>query len=153
MLPDLPQAQPLVGLPASPKRIRPRDTNDGTMPASISSGILERIKNDDPAGAKLLLDGIDANLSPEARAEWRQKVAWSFYIENDDASAYAVAQTAALGSGPWVAEGWWTAGLAAWRLGDYAAGTYVVRTRVPPALPRPPMVPHHLAQSAAVGSP
>jgi soluble lytic murein transglycosylase len=117
----LPQVQPLASLPASPKRIRPRDTNDGTMPAAVAAQIQARIKNDDPAGAKLLLDGIDAALSPEARAEWRQKVAWSFYIENDDASAYAVAQTAAEGTGPWVAEGWWSAGLAAWRLGDFAA--------------------------------
>lgn len=119
--PSLPQPQAIASLPTSPKRIRPRDTNDGTMPASISAQILARIKGDDPAGAKVLLDGIDATLSPEARAEWRQKVAWSFYIENDDASAYAVAQTAAEGAGPWVAEGWWSAGLAAWRLGDFAA--------------------------------
>jgi membrane carboxypeptidase/penicillin-binding protein len=68
------------------------------MPAAISAQIVARIKADDPAGAKLLLDGIDATLSPEARAEWRQKIAWSFYIENDDASAYAVAQTAAEGA-------------------------------------------------------
>lgn len=119
--PSLPQAQSLASLPSTPKRIRPRDTADGTMPAAISAQIQARIKADDPAGAKLLLDGIDATLSPEARAEWRQKVAWSFYIENDDASAYAVAQTAAEGAGPWVAEGWWSAGLAAWRLGDFAA--------------------------------
>ena len=35
------------------------------------------------------------------------------------------------------------------RLGDYAAGTYVVRTRVPLSLPLPPLVPHHLAGWAA----
>ena len=70
--------------------------------------------------ARVLLDGIDATLSDEARAEWRQRVAWSFYIENDDANAYALAQLAAQGSGPWVPEAWWTAGLAAWRLGDCA---------------------------------
>lgn len=35
------------------------------------------------------------------------------------------------------------------RLGDYAAGTYVVRTRVPLSLPHPPQVPHHLAGWAA----
>ena len=118
MLPALPVAQPLVALPTSPKRLRPRDTNDGTMPALVSSGIQDRIKADDPAGAKLLLDGIDANLSLPARAEWRAKIAWSFYIENDDASAYALAQTVTEGNGPWVAEGWWTAGLAAWRIDD-----------------------------------
>jgi soluble lytic murein transglycosylase-like protein len=117
-LPAIPYTQQLVSLPTSPKRIRPRDTNDGTMPALVSSGILERIKNDDPAGAKQLLDGVDATLSPLARAEWRQKVAWSYYIENDNASAYALAKSVTDGAGTWVAEGLWTAGLAAWRLDD-----------------------------------
>jgi soluble lytic murein transglycosylase len=119
-LPVLPSTQALASLPYSPKRIRPRETQDGTMPGGVAAGILERIKNDDPAGAKLLLDGIDAALSPNARAEWRQKVAWSFYIENDDAASYALAQTSSDGAGPWVAEGWWTAGLAAWRMDDCA---------------------------------
>jgi len=117
-LPSLPGAQALVSLPTTPKRVRPRSTDDGTMPGSISAGILLKIKNDDPMGAKTLLDGIDASLSDSARAEWRQRIAWSFYIENDDASAYSLAQLGAQGSGPWVAESWWTAGLAAWRLGD-----------------------------------
>jgi soluble lytic murein transglycosylase len=117
-VPSLPYAQPLTNLPSLPKRILPRDTNDGTMPASIASAILARIKADDPMSARQLLDGIDFQLSDSARAEWRQRVAWSFYIENDDASAYAVGQLAGMGSGPWVAEGWWTAGLAAWRLND-----------------------------------
>ncbi len=117
-LPALPGAQALVSLPYTPRRTLPRSTGDGSMPAAVSGAILERIKNDDPSGAKLLLDGIDATLTPYARAEWRQKVAWSFYIENDNASAYALAQTAGDGAGPWVAEGWWTAGLAAWRLDD-----------------------------------
>jgi len=122
-LPALPSAQPLVSLPTSPKRLRPRDTADGTMPATVAAAIQERIKGDDPAGAKLLLDGIDAGLSLPARAEWRAKIAWSYYIENDDASAYALAQTAADGYGPWVGEGWWTAGLAAWRMDDCQGAT------------------------------
>ncbi|HMT48104.1 MAG: hypothetical protein RL702_1678 [Pseudomonadota bacterium] len=118
VVPARPSANPLVSMPSRAKRIRPRDTNDSTMPATVSAGIQAKIKADDPAGAKALLDGIDTQLSPQARAEWRAKVAWSFYIENDDANAYALAQTANDGAGPWVAEGWWTAGLAAWRLDD-----------------------------------
>jgi soluble lytic murein transglycosylase len=116
--PGLPLAQPLVSTPTSPKRIRPRDTADGTMPGSVAAAIQDKIKADDPASAKLLLDGIDGGLSLPARAEWRAKIGWAFYIENDDATAYALAQTAADGYGPWVAEGWWTAGLAAWRMDD-----------------------------------
>ncbi len=116
--PQLPSAQYFTSLPSSPKRLRPRDTNDGTMPPAIASGIQAKIKADDPLGARVLLDGVDATLSPAARAEWRTKVAWSFYIENQDATAYALAQTATDGEGQWVSEGQWTAGLAAWRMGD-----------------------------------
>ena len=129
MVPSLPSANSLVSQPNRAKRIRPRDTSDGTMPGTVSSGILAAIKADNPTGAKALLDGIDTQLSPNARAEWRAKIAWSFYIENDDASAYALAQTANDGAGPWVAEGWWTAGLAAWRMDDcQGAGDAFART-------------------------
>lgn len=120
-LPALPSTQQLVSLPSLPRRDRPRSINDGTMPSSVASAITNDIVNDDPAGAKALLDGVDASLSPEARAEWRQKVGWSYYIENDDASARAVSLTAADGAGPWVAEAYWTAGLASWRMDDCAA--------------------------------
>lgn len=117
-VPTLPAVQQFTRLPSIAKRIKPSSINDGTMPGTISAGILERIKNDDPVGARVLLDGIDAGLSPSARAEWKQRVAWSFYIENQDAPAYELAQLGAQGQGPWVGEAWWTAGLAAWRLGD-----------------------------------
>jgi soluble lytic murein transglycosylase-like protein len=116
----LPDAQQLFAQPAMARRAKPHRTEDGTMPDTISSAIEARIKADDPAGARVLLDGIDATLSSEARAEWRQKIGWAFYINNDDATARMIAQSAFDGgSGPWVAEALWTAGLAAWRLADY----------------------------------
>ncbi len=117
-LPAMPSPQRLQRLSSMPKRIRPAKTRDGTMPNSIANGIVNHIKNDNPVGAQTLLDGVDATLSQPARAEWRTRVAWSYFIENQDAAAYRLAQQATAGSGPWVAEGWWTAGLAAWRLGD-----------------------------------
>ncbi len=125
-LPGLPQPQALVALAPAPRRARPHDVLDGTMPARVAAGILAAIKADDPAGARGLLDGIDATLSPQARAEWRQRVAWAYYIENRDAEAYTLAISAASGAsaavaGAWVPEGWWTAGLSAWRAGDCTA--------------------------------
>ncbi len=119
-LPILPLGQSLVHLPDSPRRIRPREVADGTMPVSVGAAIIERIKGDDPDSAKLLLDGLDAALSPEARSEWRQRVAWSFYIENRDAAAYSLGASTGAGGNTsgWYAEGWWTAGLAAWQVGD-----------------------------------
>ena len=116
--PGLPRQQSLSRQPGITRRALPRPISDGTMPANVSSAILDRIKNDDPDGARLLLDGVDASLSSQARAEWRQRVAWSYYIENRDAEAYGMAQLVSQGSGPWVAEGDWVAGLSAWRIGD-----------------------------------
>ena len=128
-LPPLPQARALTTLPSRARRVRPRETNDGTMPSAVAAAISAKIKADDPASAQALLDGIDTQLSASARAEWRSKVAWSFYIENQDGAAYALAQTAQDGAGPWVPEGWWIAGLAAWRLNDCtAAGDAFAKT-------------------------
>ncbi|WP_234029493.1 lytic transglycosylase domain-containing protein [Erythrobacter sp. THAF29] len=117
-LPDFPRAQSFARQPYAPKRIRPRSIVDGTMPTEVRSQILEFIKNDDPTSAHALLTQVDEQLSPEARAEWRQRVAWSYYIENNDAAALDLASTVSQGQGDWVAEGEWVAGLAAWRLGD-----------------------------------
>ncbi|MDZ4308588.1 MAG: lytic transglycosylase domain-containing protein, partial [Allopontixanthobacter sp.] len=47
-VPDLPRAQPFIRQPYSSKRIRPRETSDGTMPEDVKSAILDRIKYDDP---------------------------------------------------------------------------------------------------------
>jgi len=118
-LPALPSAQPMVALPGLPRRIKPKPVADGTMPDSVALAIQDRIKNDDPMGARVLLDGIEASLSAEARAEWHQRVGWAFYIGNDDINARAVSLGALQGgNGPWVAEALWTSGLAAWRAAD-----------------------------------
>ncbi|MDE2596760.1 MAG: lytic transglycosylase domain-containing protein, partial [Sphingomonadales bacterium] len=119
-LPSLPQPQMLVAQRSAPRRILPRDVADGTMPANVAAAIVDRIKADDSTGARLLLDGVDAGLSPEARAQWRQRVAWSYYIENQDGDAFSLGVAAGQGAGlpvagAWTAEGWWTAGLAATR--------------------------------------
>ncbi|WDA40514.1 lytic transglycosylase domain-containing protein [Erythrobacter sp. BLCC-B19] len=116
-LPALPSEQGFARQPYAPKRILPRGVNDGTMPGSTATAILAAIKADNPAEAHRLLTEADPMLSAEARAEWRQRVAWSYYIENQDNAALELARTAAEGSGAWVAEGAWVEGLAAWRMG------------------------------------
>ncbi len=116
-LPRLPSAQGFSRQPAASKRVRPTPVGDGSMPSGASSRILTAISNDSPGEALTALREVEGQLSPQARAEWRQRVAWSFYIENDDESALALAETVREGNGAWVAEGDWVAGLAAWRLG------------------------------------
>ena len=115
--PPIPREQNFTSQPSAPKRIMPRTVDDGTMPQSAKSYVMDSIKNDDPAGAHAKLLEVDAGLSPDARAEWRQRVAWSYYIENDDTNALQLAESVREGTGAWVAEGEWVAGLAAWRLG------------------------------------
>ncbi len=117
-LPSLPAEQGFARQPYASKRILPRAVSDGTMPAATASAILDAIKADNPVEAHRLLSEADLLLSSDARAEWRQRVAWSYYIENNDAAALDLARTVAEGSGEWVAEGAWTEGLAAWRLGS-----------------------------------
>lgn len=116
-LPSLPPEQGFARQPYAPKRILPRGVNDGTMPGATASAILEAIKADNPTEAQRLLAEADWQLSDDARAEWRQRVAWSYYIENNDNAALELARTVAEGSGEWVADGAWVEGLAAWRLG------------------------------------
>ena len=128
-LPPLPSEQGFARQPSAPKRILPRTVNDGTMPAATASAILEAIKGDNPAEAQRLLAEVDWQLSGDARAEWRQRVAWSHYIENNDNAALELARTVAEGTGEWVAEGAWVEGLAAWRLGHCSlAGEAFART-------------------------
>ena len=117
-MPDLPIERSLQSQGSMPNRSRPRPVEDGTMPASVKDSILSAISNDDPDTARVLLDGVDSSLSPEARTEWRQRVAWSYFIENRDPQALVMARTAASGRGSWAAEADWTQGLAAWRLND-----------------------------------
>ncbi len=117
--PALPRQNQLTRQRSVPKRMRPPSVGDGTMPQDVADAINVAIRDDDPDSARILLEGIDANLSSAARAEWRQKVAWSYYIENRDSAALQIARLVPQGgSGAWIAEGEFTRGLAAWRLGD-----------------------------------
>ncbi len=92
-LPALPSEQGFTRQPYAPKRILPRSVNDGTMPAESASAILAAIKADNPTEAQRLLAEADWQMSSDARAEWRQRVAWSHYIENNDTAALELART------------------------------------------------------------
>ncbi len=126
--PPLPYEQQLVRHASAPKRILPRPVEDGTLAPSAKAAMLDAIKNNNPAGAHATLLEVDPLLSTDARAEWRQRVAWAYYINNDDTAALEMAETVGAGSGAWVAEGDWVAGLAAWRLGHCSlAGEAFIR--------------------------
>jgi len=116
-LADRPGVRRFSWLGGAPKR---------NLPASIASEAIRNelqafIKVDDSASAEQLLESKSAELSADALTELRYRVAWSYYIENDDLAALRVAQTAKAGGGEWGTQAAWVSGLAAWRLKDYAA--------------------------------
>jgi soluble lytic murein transglycosylase-like protein len=118
-IPALPAETRLTWAGSAPRRIGADAVSSDPVAAGLARTIPDRIKNDDPAGAEALLNAVADQLSPAARAEWRQKVAWSYYIENDDANALRLAQACTADGGPWATQGAWVQGLAAWRLHDY----------------------------------
>ena len=118
-LPTLPLQARLAWAGSAPRRLNADAISSDPVAASLARTIPERIKNDDPAGAEALLNAVADRLTPEARNEWRQKVAWSYYIENDDANALRLANDCSAGQGAWSTQGAWVKGLAAWRTRDY----------------------------------
>jgi len=117
-LPALPPETSLSWSGSAPRRLGADSVSD-PFASGLASSIPDRIKNDDPAGAEALLNAVIDKLSPAARAEWTQKVAWSYYIENDDANALRLARDCTGGRGAWSTQGAWVEGLASWRMRDY----------------------------------
>ena len=118
-LPSLPMQARLAWAGSAPRRLGADAVSSDPAAAALTRTIPDRIKNDDPAGAEALLNAVADRLTPEARDEWRQKVAWSYYIENDDANALRLAADCSGGRSAWSTQGAWVQGLAAWRTQDY----------------------------------
>ncbi|PZQ20443.1 MAG: lytic murein transglycosylase [Sphingopyxis macrogoltabida] len=118
-MPGLPSSARLTWAGSAPRRVGADSVGGDPLAAGLARTIPDRIKNDDPAGAEAQLNAVIDRLTPEARAEWTQKVAWSYYIENDDTSALRLALISTQGRNDWATQGAWVQGLAAWRLRDY----------------------------------
>lgn len=122
ILPTLPQIQKLVWLGSAPRREYVSTTKTDVLAQALVGQIIPYIKNDDPSGAEALLATGEVGLSPEGLTEVRQRVAWAYYIESDDANAQRMAARALetrLG-GDWAVQAHWTTGLASWRQNDCA---------------------------------
>ena len=116
-IPERPGIRRFSWLGGAPKRDLPKNIASDDIRAELQIFI----KNDQPAAAEQLLESKSAELSPEALTELRYRVAWSYYIENDDASANRVAATARVAGGDWGTQAAWVVGLASWRTREYAA--------------------------------
>ncbi|WBO21478.1 lytic transglycosylase domain-containing protein [Sphingomonas abietis] len=117
-LPTLPTPRDLDWVNGAPRRIAARATSGDIAAANFSTQALPLLKTDNPAGAETLLNGTIAQLTPEAATEWQQRIAWSYFLNNDDASASRLAALAARGPGEWAVQASWVQGLAAWRSND-----------------------------------
>ncbi|WP_417590317.1 lytic transglycosylase domain-containing protein [Parasphingorhabdus sp.] len=118
LLPSLPQRRNLSWVPGPPIRSKPDEVRSDSAANGVRGRIIDFIKHDNPQGAESLLNASAMNMTPEGLTELQQRIAWSYYIENDDGSALRLAQQAQNGAGEWVGHAHWVAGLAAWRLND-----------------------------------
>ena len=123
LIPSLPQRRNLSWVPGSPIRSKPKSIKTDTVANNIRGRIIGFIKSDNPQGAEQLLSSQSNRLSKQAYTEFQQRVAWSYYIENDDVSAIRLANKATHGSGEWVVHAHWVAGLAAWRMNNCSSAT------------------------------
>jgi soluble lytic murein transglycosylase-like protein len=120
-LPDLPVARDFVRLPGASRRLAARSNRSDAVAMELRPQIIALIKADKPAEAESLLLSRQIELTGEARTEWQQRIAWSYYLTSDDSSARRLAAEAQQGEGEWKVQADWVAGLAAWRQRDYQA--------------------------------
>jgi soluble lytic murein transglycosylase len=117
-LPQRPGTQRFSYLGSAPKRDLPDNIGDA---ASLRDQIQIHIRNDDPASAERIIESNSNGLSAPALTELRYRVAWSYYIENDDTNARRLANTARSSGGDWGVQAQWVFALSSWRLKDYSA--------------------------------
>ena len=122
-IPALPVERDLVLLARAPRRQNAASIRSDTVATTLGAQIRPLILNDRPSDAEALLVAQQDQLCPEARTEWQQRVAWSYYLTGDDMAARRVAALAQKGAGEWTVPADWVAGLAAWRQKDYAAAS------------------------------
>ena len=124
VLPVLPIAQQLIWYDGAPNRRRAKTTaRSDAAAAELLRTAQPMIKGDRGFEAEALVEAKANVLTPEALTEWRQKVAWVYYVSGDDVNARRIAALAENGEGDWAAQADWVEGLAEWRQRDYAAAS------------------------------
>lgn len=118
-VPKLPSVRPLRYVSVNPPLSFRTETSGADLGAA--NALKPLLATDRNAEAERAWMGAESGLSTGARGEWAQRVAWSYYGQNDNPAALRMGLQAARSMGPWAALGAWTAGLAAWRLEQYDA--------------------------------
>ena len=117
-LPELPEAQRLYWAGEQPRRARARGTSGDPVADALEAQVQPLIVADQPSVAEALLNQSEFALTPEARTEFQQRIAWSYYLTGNNAAARLLADKARRGSGEWALHAVWVSGLASWRLND-----------------------------------
>ena len=117
----LPQQQALVRAAGPSKRAAARPVRGDLVGARLTTRVTPLFKANDGVAAETLIEAAADTLAPDTLTELRQRTAWAYFLGGDDASAQRVATLAQGGTGDWAVQAAWVAGLAGWRLGDYAA--------------------------------
>jgi soluble lytic murein transglycosylase-like protein len=117
-LPHLPQAQSLVWVGGQPRRSRAEATKGDPAASALEPLIQPLIKDNRPYEAEAVFIERQDELSSEAKTEFQQRIAWSYYTIGSDREARRLAALARAGSGEWAVHGAWAEGLAAWREDD-----------------------------------
>jgi soluble lytic murein transglycosylase-like protein len=115
-LPSRPGTQRFSYRGSAPKRDLP-DTISGAN--SVREQIQKAIKADDPMSAERAVEAAAVSLPLDALTELRYRVAWSYYIENDDGNARRVAGVAKAAGGEWAVQADWVYALSSWRMQKY----------------------------------
>ncbi len=117
-LPPLPATEKLVWVGSQPRRSRAEATRGDPVAAELEPLVQPLIKDNRPYEAEAIFIDRQERLGPEARAEYQQRIACSYYIIGNDRDSRRLAALARAGSGDWAIQGAWSEGLAAWREGD-----------------------------------
>jgi soluble lytic murein transglycosylase-like protein len=126
--PRLPARYNLVQIGASPRRVRARPVAGEIEADRLRTELDPYLKADDVLGAEALYLQRSPYLTPEARAEAAQRIAWAHYMRGDDLNARRVADAGRPGAhGEWGGQAAWVSGLAAWRQNDCQAASSLFR--------------------------
>lgn len=120
-LPYVAQPRELRWQGEQPRRARARSVSGDPAAAELEALVQPLIVEDRPSEAEAYLLQWQDRLTPEARAEYQQRIAWSYYLNGRSADARRLADQARSGIGEWTIQAEWVAGLAAWKMGDCKA--------------------------------
>jgi soluble lytic murein transglycosylase-like protein len=117
-LPALPPAQALVWVGSQPRRERAAATKNDPAATQLEPLVQPLLKDNRPYEAEALFTERQEQLGADARTEYQQRIAWSYYTIGNDGEARRLAALARAGTGEWAVQGAWAEGLAAWRQDD-----------------------------------